>query len=115
MAQTFFSGGTMPSDDLLLHFQRDLHMIDHWRINGIHYGRTLRAWLERLNGNRAAARQALAETYGAKSAVRWMTNWKLFFMGCEEVWRLCKGEEYLVSHYLFARNEARQGSIDRSS
>jgi cyclopropane-fatty-acyl-phospholipid synthase len=103
MAQTFFSGGTMPSDDLLLHFQRDLHVIDHWRMNGIHYGRTLGAWLERLDRNRADAHQALAAVYGLQGADRWIVNWRLFFMGCEQVWRLRQGQEYLVSHYLFAK------------
>jgi cyclopropane-fatty-acyl-phospholipid synthase len=105
MAQTFFSGGTMPSDDLLLHFQRDLYVVDHWQMSGIHYGRTLGTWLERLDRNRAAAHQALAEAYGARDAARWMVNWRLFFMGCEVVWRLRRGEEYLVSHYLFAKGE----------
>jgi cyclopropane-fatty-acyl-phospholipid synthase len=103
MAQTFFSGGTMPSDDLLLHFQRDFHVVDHWQMSGIHYGRTLRAWLERLDRNRSAVRQALAEAYGDEGAARWLVNWRLFFMGCELTWRQRQGREYLVSHYLFAK------------
>ncbi len=109
MAQTFFSGGTMPSDDLLLHFQRDLHVIDHWRIGGVHYGRTLQAWLERLDRNRPAVRRALAEAYGEEGVARWLVNWRLFFMGCELTWRQRRGQEYMVSHYLFARRGHGEG------
>jgi len=103
MAQTFFSGGTMPSDDLLLHFQRDLRIVDHWRIGGLHYARTLRAWLEKLDGHLPEAREVLEAAYGAEGAPRRLVDWRLFFMACEETWALRRGREYLVSHYLFDR------------
>jgi cyclopropane-fatty-acyl-phospholipid synthase len=101
MAQTFFSGGTMPSDDLLLHFQRDLKIVDHWRIDGWHYQKTLRAWLEKLDSNKNAVRQIIAQTYGAANEALWLSNWRLFFLSCSVVWGLRGGREYLVSHYLF--------------
>ena len=103
MANTFFTGGTMPSDDLLLHFQRDLHLVDHWRLDGTHYSRTLRAWLSNLDRNQGKVRQIMVETYGADSATRWLVNWRLFFLICSEVWNLRQGQEFLVSHYLFQR------------
>ena len=37
MAREFFSGGMMPSHDLLLHFQDDLIIDDVWSILGTHY------------------------------------------------------------------------------
>lgn len=101
MAQTFFSGGTMPSDDLLFHFQRDLKLVDHWRVDGWHYEKTLRAWLSKLDSQETAVRRIMAQTYGSQNETRWLVNWRLFFLACSEVWGLKDGREYLVSHYLF--------------
>jgi len=103
MAQTFFSGGTMPSDDLLLHFQRDLHLLDHWRLSGTHYARTLRSWLEKLDRHEPDARAVLRQAYGSNDETKWLVNWRLFFMACEETWALRGGQEYIVSHYLFEK------------
>ena len=105
MAQTFFSGGTMPSDDLLLYFQSDLEVIKHWRLDGRHYKKTLDAWLNKLDSRKKDVQRIIAQTYGSKNKIRWLSNWRLFFLSCSEVWGIKGGREYLVSHYLFRLSE----------
>lgn len=49
MARYFFAGGTMPSADLLLYFQKDLQIQKQWWVNGSHYSKTLQVRLETIS------------------------------------------------------------------
>jgi cyclopropane-fatty-acyl-phospholipid synthase len=95
MARRFFTGGTMPSDDLLPRFDRDLAIEEHWRVSGLHYARTAEAWLERLDENRAAVERVVGR--------RGAAAWRVFFLACAELWGYRDGTEWLVGHYLFER------------
>lgn len=105
MARTFFTGGIMPSDDLLLHFQEDLVLSDRWRVSGLHYRETLERWLRNLDDRKGEIMPVLEKGYGKREAARWFHRWRLFFLACSEVWGFRGGGEWFVSHYLFSRRE----------
>jgi cyclopropane-fatty-acyl-phospholipid synthase len=101
MSQHFFTGGVMPSDQLLLYFQDDFAIRDHWVLDGSHYQKTARAWLQNQDANREEILKLFEGVYGKAEALKWWVRWRVFFMACEELWRYRKGSEWILSHYLF--------------
>ena len=103
MSRYFFTGGQMPSHDLLKQFQSDLTLEQDWQVNGRHYQQTAEHWLEKMDQNRAAIMPLFVETYGADQATKWWAYWRVFYMSCAELWGYRQGQEWLVSHYRFTK------------
>lgn len=101
IARYFFTGGIMPSDDLLLYFQDHFRIHHHWRVSGTHYQRTSEAWLANMDANKDKIIEIFKATYGTRDYVKWWNYWRVFFMSCAELWGYQGGTQWMVSHYLF--------------
>jgi cyclopropane-fatty-acyl-phospholipid synthase len=102
MSKYFFTGGIMPSDHLLLYFQKELKIEQHWRVSGVHYEKTSNAWLQNMDSHKQQIMEIMNQVYG-KDALKWWSYWRIFFMSCAELWGYKQGKEWMVSHYLFQK------------
>lgn len=100
MGRYFFTGGIMPSQDLLGRFDRDLQISQQWLWSGGHYQKTAEAWLAHLDARKSEVMPVLEATYGPTEARRWFQRWRLFFLAVAELFGYRGGSEWFVAQYL---------------
>lgn len=106
MSDVFFTGGMMPSDDLLLHFQDSLQLQQSWVWNGDHYAKTCNAWLENMDRQKASLMPLIRDTYGTEHSQQWWMRWRIFFMACAELFAFEQGQQWHVMHYLMSKTRS---------
>ncbi len=99
IAQYFFTGGVMPSHNLIRGFPNLYAVEQDWRWSGKHYQRTALQWLEYFDSHQDIIWPVLVGTYGDEAKV-WKRRWRLFFLATAGLFGDRGGAEWGVSHYL---------------
>ena len=98
IARHFFTGGMMPSHDLIWQYADLFRVEQDWRWSGLHYQRTALHWLNRFDQNRAAVETVLRGVYGKETEL-WMRRWRWFFLATAGLFGFADGSEWGVSHF----------------
>ena len=98
IARHFFTGGIMPSRQLIRHFQDSFRLDAEWQWNGRHYRNTARDWLANYDRNRREILEVLQQVYGSDTRL-WDRRWRLFFLAVMGLFGHADGEEWGVSQY----------------
>jgi cyclopropane-fatty-acyl-phospholipid synthase len=103
MSKHFFSGGTMPADELFLRISGSLELERRWRWSGKHYAKTSECWLANMDENRNVILKLFQQELSEKEAFLAFHRWRIFFLACAETFGFRNGQEWWVSHYLFKK------------
>jgi len=103
MSKYFFTGGIMPSVELLPQAAEQFTEEARWEVNGLHYSKTLEAWLQKQDASEEEVLKIFKECYG-KQAKIWLQRWRMFYMACSELFAFKQGKEWFVMHYRFSKN-----------
>jgi cyclopropane-fatty-acyl-phospholipid synthase len=101
MSKHFFSGGTMPADELFLRISGRLELESRWRWSGIHYAKTSECWLNNLDRHKTEVLKMFEADMNKAESRRTFHRWRIFFLACAETFVFDNGQEWWVSHYLF--------------
>ncbi len=101
IARYFFTGGIMPSHDLMSCFPESFAVERDWRWSGEHYRRTADDWLANFDARREEVESVLSGVYGRETRL-WMRRWRLFFLATSGLFGHASGKSWGVSHYLMA-------------
>jgi cyclopropane-fatty-acyl-phospholipid synthase len=98
IAKYFFTGGIMPSHQLIHQFGDIFAVEAEQRWSGTHYERTALHWLANFDTNAQAVEAVLRATYGADAGI-WRRRWRLFFLAVAGLFGHDNGAIWGVSQY----------------
>ncbi|KAK6072909.1 (S)-coclaurine N-methyltransferase [Seiridium cupressi] len=111
MTTHFFTGGTIPSADLLPHFPKHLKIEKQWWVNGNNYSKIREDWLSLMIANKKQIWPHLVETYGEQNASTWYNRWQILYMACSELFAYDGGYTW-ESRIICSRSRSRRHNVD---
>jgi cyclopropane-fatty-acyl-phospholipid synthase len=99
IAQHFFTGGVMPSRDLMHQFPDLFEVEETWDWNGGNYARTAEDWLANMDANEDRVLTLMRETYGNEKARLWVRRWRRFYLATAGLFGNDSGRTWAVTHY----------------
>lgn len=102
IGRTFFTGGMMPSVDLIERVPSPFSVEDRWIMSGLHYKRTADAWLAKHCENKDEIVELFARDMSTADATRQWERWRIFFYALSESFGYHDGCEWQVAHYRLA-------------
>eukprot|EP00834_Sanchytrium_tribonematis_P004200 NODE_193_length_13314_cov_0.305638.p5 type:complete len:378 gc:universal NODE_193_length_13314_cov_0.305638:6884-5751(-) len=98
MSRNFFTGGVMPSQDLINFMGLKVHQ--RWLVNGKQYAKTSKDWLRNCDEHRSEILQIFGKKFNSKSdAWKHYNRWRVFYLAIEETFQYNNGEDWMVGHY----------------
>ncbi|HEY0052361.1 MAG TPA: cyclopropane-fatty-acyl-phospholipid synthase family protein [Caulobacteraceae bacterium] len=98
IAQHFFTGGVMPSHNLMRQFPDLFEVEQDWRWSGANYQRTAMDWLGNMDAQPEAVARIMRDVYGADARL-WTRRWRRFYLATAGLFGDRAGAEWGVSHY----------------
>jgi len=106
MGKYFFSGGIMPSYDLLPNLDntigKTLEIEAAYKVNGRHYAKTSEAWLKLFYEQKDRIRDIMADVYGEEQAKVWQNRWRIYYLTMAEFFAIREGTEWFSVQYLLS-------------
>ena len=100
MGRYFFTGGMMPSENLLVEAASGFELEQQWTWDGQHYQKTADAWLDKMDAARSEIEELLNSHYGDQGRV-WWYRWRMFLLAVSELFGFDEGRQWQVNHYRF--------------
>lgn len=106
MGKYFFSGGIMPSYDLLPNLDetigKTLEIEAGYKVNGRHYAKTCEAWLKLFDEEEYKISDIMRQVYGEEQARVWLNRWRIYYLSMAEFFALREGTEWFSTQYLLS-------------
>ena len=98
IAQHFFTGGVMPSHDLIRQYGDLFEVEQDWRWIGTHYQKTALHWLANMDAHAERIARIMQTAYGDDARL-WTRRWRRFYLATAGLFGDSDGREWGVSHY----------------